>query len=357
MNIPYIISNLLIKILPPPIRKRLSVRHFKKFHLADEMWGGGKYSTNLSQALKANLTEQELADRSLVRKLSNDIISCYIFMGASPEEYFAFEFRYKNFQQRDEFLTNKTKSKILRAVTDPSKIWRLRDKYIAYTLLKEFYKRDVCMVSTQDDLKAYTDFIHRHNRYFVKPIDGMCGKGAKVLSGDHFSELFESGKWVVEEIVSQMPEMAVFNDSSINTVRLPTFLNHGVFTPLAPFLRTGRKGSVVDNTGQGGVFAALDAATGEIISDGYSEDNTAYPSHPDSGVRFRGFQVPHWDELLEIARKAHSMLSDQRYIAWDFALTASGWVLIEANSAGQFTWQYATKKGVKKEFISLMESD
>lgn len=348
------LKSLVFKILPPPITNTLKIKRFKQYGFYQEMWGGGIYADNVVKALSANLSKEELANKRLVNSITNDLVKCYLTYAATPEEYFAFEFRNKSHKEREKYLTNMNKDKILIDKIGWSKIMRLRDKQETYRLLHEFFMRDVCFVDSESDRNRYLEFVGKHKKYFVKPIDGMCGKGAAIIEGDKFDKLLSQGRWIAEELVEQTAEIAQFNSSSINTVRLPTFFKDGKFTILAPFFRTGRKGSIVDNGGAGGIFAALDSTTGKIISDGHSELNEIYIKHPDTEISFKGFVIPHWNDLLEKAHQAHAKLSDQRYIAWDFALTPQGWKLIEANSMGQFLWQYATKTGVREAFLKLM---
>ncbi len=319
-----------------------------------EMWGGGIYRDNLIHALRENLSEVELKNEKLVKDLTKDIVRSYLDLKATPEEYFVFGFRTKNRGQRSLYLTNMEKDLILMEKISQEKILRLRDKEALFKLLPDFFKRDLCVVKEKADCSAYVEFVSKHERYFIKPLDGMCGRGAEIKSGDCFDELLGKGRWIVEELVIQVKEFSQFNPDSVNTVRLPTFWKDGEFIPLAPFLRTGRKGSIVDNGAAGGVFCAIDELTGQVITCGFDENNHQYEAHPDSGIRFKGYMIPRWEELLETARRAHERLSDQKYSAWDCALTARGWTLIEANSMGQFLWQYATKQGIRDRFLELM---
>ena len=57
--------------------------------------------------------------------------------------------------------------------------------------------------------------------------------------------------------------------------------------------------------------------------------------------------------MLEV-RKIHSLIKDYPYVGWDFALTETGWVLIEGNW-GEFVCQQMTnKRGFKQEFINYL---
>lgn len=149
--------------------------------------------------------------------------------------------------------------------------------------------------------------------------------------------------------------MARWNSSSVNTIRLCSFRNNNDVSIAYPFIRVGRKGSIVDNGGQGGIFASIDIQTGVICTDGGDEIGNVYPLHPDSSVPFKGVQIPQWKELLDMCREVHASLpSEFYYVGFDFALTAKGWMLIEGNW-GQFVAQQTTlHRGLRKEFEDLM---
>ena len=88
---------------------------------------------------------------------------------------------------------------------------------------------------------------------------------------DLYNQLTEKGEWIAEELIKQHPDMAQWNPSSVNTLRVPTFRTSDGCRILQPFFRTGREGSVVDNAGQGGVFAVFDPDTGIVVTDGVDE--------------------------------------------------------------------------------------
>ena len=149
--------------------------------------------------------------------------------------------------------------------------------------------------------------------------------------------------------------MCKFNSSSVNSVRIPTFRTKDGIQIFGTFMRMGREGSVVDNAGAGGIFVRIDETTGQIISDGYTENGEVYVQHPDSKVNFKGFQIPKWDDLRSLAIQCHKDLFEHKYIGWDFALTDNGWVLLEGNW-GQFLCQQVSgKKPLKKQIISLIK--
>lgn len=163
---------------------------------------------------------------------------------------------------------------------------------------------------------------------------------------------------MVEELIQQHQEISSFNASSVNTVRFPSFKHGDKVVAARPCMRFGREGNIVDNAGQGGVFVSVDINTGEIISDGFDEHGHKYPSHPDSNKTFKGFVVPQWKELIEVARVLHlSLPEDQVYVAFDFALSDKGWVVVEGNWGDWILQQVSFEKGLRREFISLLNDE
>ena len=79
-----------------------------------------------------------------------------------------------------------------------------------------------------------------------------------------------------------------------------------------------------------------------------------YECHPDSGVKFEGWQIPRYDELVSTVKEMHlNVMPDHPYIGWDMALTDEGWVVIECNW-GQLLNQYVDHIGLKNEFMEYV---
>lgn len=217
-------------------------------------------------------------------------------------------------------------------------------------------------VSADSDYQSFEDMAIQLRHLILKPLDSSMGKGIKAISIDtkeqareEFDKLLNEGEaWIVEERIKQSESMAVWNESSVNTVRVLSFLRNGDFHVLTPFLRTGRKGSIVDNAGSGGIFANVDAQIGILSTEGIDECGIRYEKHPDSGLQFIGWQIPQYEELIATVRKMHTtIMPSHPYIGWDMALTAKEWVVIESNW-GQFVNQYADHIGLKNKFLEYV---
>ena len=84
------------------------------------------------------------------------------------------------------------------------------------------------------------------------------------------------------------------------------------------------------------------------------EHGNEYICHPDSQVTFKGWQIPRWNELMKLTYEVHCNMNKHVYVGWDFALTETGWGLIEGNW-GEFVCQQMTnKRGFKQEFINYL---
>lgn len=336
--------------------------HYSSFK--SDRWGGTTFDEEMERCI--NLYGKEHVKRNGLFRLfiKIEIIWCYYKYTSTPKEFFLFDFPNCSGKRRAQFLTTKHKDDVMRSKVGFGENWQLlKNKYKFYIKFKDFFKRDVLLVNEQLIPSEMSNFCKKHNSFIVKPLDGQSGKGITKLSVKNdvdINELLNELKnlyniCLLEEIIKQDESMSSLNASSVNSVRLPTFLNKEGFHVLKPFIRIGREGSVVDNTGAGGIFACIDEKTGILTTEGMCEtDGCLYKVHPDSKHQILGWQIPHWNDLLFLAEKIHRTIPSYPYVGWDFALTKTGWVLIEGNW-GQFTTEYLDKEGVKEKFDAMFD--
>lgn len=325
--------------------------------------GTGSYNKSLYKAIE-KFAPDRIGNKAELAKLKKDIKHSYYVCKANPNEYFLLGLADCDDEKRKSFVTDKYMYMTVgRLISRKRHDREIEDKYNFYQLAKPYFKREVIKVNGVGD---YDEFFHMASRVgdlIVKPLDSAMGEGifaASVDGEEDAKKVFESlmekgGAWAVEERIKQSSEMAVWNDSSVNTVRFHSFNNKMTgFHILKPFLRTGRKGSVVDNAGSGGILANVDVRTGHLSTKGIDEMGRQYDIHPDSGIKFEGWQIPRYDELVATVKEMHlTVMPDHPYIGWDMALTDEGWVVIECNW-GQFLNQYADHIGLKREFMEYL---
>lgn len=342
----------------------LRVRLFEKFMMDKPCGYGEIYRVTLNRAFETFLSEEERNDKKLLQTLTDDIVKCWLKYQALPYEYFLFNFRRRSDAGRWEFETDMDRIGTLRRITG-EKVFleEISDKYNFYLLSKSFFKRDAIKIDSTEQINSFVEFVKKLKKVFIKPLQGSQGKGAHIYNfvdedsaTTYCKELLKDGSsWMVEECIRQSATMGQWNETSVNTIRIPSFLRDGKFTVIWTRMRMGKKGAVVDNAGSGGIVVNVDPQTGVITSDGIDEFHNHFEKHPGCGLTFKGWQVPRWKELLKIVEELHrTVFSKHIYIAWDFALTDDGWVVIEGNWGQLLGQQTASQVGVRKQFHELI---
>lgn len=312
---------------------------------------------NLQQELDTFVDAGKRTDRRYIRGLMLDIYFSELYYQIAVEEYFWYQFEGKTDEERRTYIGEAEKNKLCDEIGDAKSRRTLADKYECYTYFKEFYGRDVIKVSSQEDRAVFEEFLSKHREFIVKPIDQSGGTGVYRIAVENmnasecFKKVIASAPCVVEQCVEQVHEMAQFHPQSVNTIRIGTFYNASGIKILFSIFRTGTGGAVADNSSMGGIFASVNIANGKIQSDGYTKDGKIYHTHPDTGCVFNGFQIPYWQDLLKAVFKSAQAFPQHNYICWDYALTNSGWVIIEANSRGEFTAYQVFLGGIRELFM------
>ena len=236
------------------------------------------------------------------------------------------------------------------------------DKADIYELLADLYRRDLICIRNKKNRKEYMDFIAKHPVYVEKPVNLSRGDGVRIIDTQiegfdkeaEFKRITSQDKTLIEEKIEQSDDMAEFNYSSVNTVRMAAFKTRkGIICPWA-VLRTGRKGSYVDNAGAGGVLAVIDTAKGIVKTCGYDEFGNTYENHPDSSKRFEGFELPEWENAVNLCIEASKRTPESiKYLSWDLAHTDDGWCIVEVNQSGEFLWQ--AERGCRNELREIIK--
>jgi hypothetical protein len=128
----------------------------------------------------------------------------------------------------------------------------------------------------------------------------------------------------------------------------------------SPYLQTVRMVTLVDAAGRAHLLCALwKVIVGDNVIDNYRNGTTgnlsanvaketgllgsawrpspegvgwaAVPRHPATGVDFEGFQLPCWQEAVDLVLRCARLFLPLRTIGWDVALTPQGPVIVEGN--------------------------
>lgn len=141
--------------------------------------------------------------------------------------------------------------------------------------------------------------------------------------------------FLVQPRLANHPALDDISNGALATVRVLTCRNEqGRAEATNAAFRMAIGNSVVDNFHQGGLATAVNLATGEI---GIASDIGVRPqvgwrdTHPVSGVRFAGRTLPHWQDVLDLAVRAHEAFPQRVVVGWDVAMLADGAMIIEGN--------------------------
>ena len=287
-------------------------------------------------------------------KIRKDMLHMYLSEATTMKEFLRFRFFKKTAAERKAYyLGAERKARFYHGA------WNVfpRDKFERFQLFSSFYRRDVVEIRFDEDGSedTYRSFCEKHDRFVAKPSKGTKGIGVRfvtVQEAPTAAALHDlvGGDCLLEEVIDQGDELAVFHPSSVNTLRIVSGASEqGEIIPLFAMLRTGRGKSIVDNVGSGGIISWVDLSSGVVLSDGLCE-NDWFEVHPDTGVRFKGTQIPDWDKVCGIVKEAHSTFRQQRLIGWDFAWTKNGWDVVEVNPSPSFqSIQVLMGRGIRPE--------
>lgn len=143
--------------------------------------------------------------------------------------------------------------------------------------------------------------------------------------------------FLFQETVKQHSKLNMLNPSSLNTIRIDTFIDkEGNIDIISAYIRMSINNKHVDNISSGGCQVGINLQTGILKKEGYSifrnVGTQVFTRHPLTNVVFEGFEIPYFAEVKELMVKVAGYMPGLRLVGWDVAISESGPVLIEGNS-------------------------
>ena len=80
--------------------------------------------------------------------------------------------------------------------------------------------------------------------------------------------------------------------------------------------------SITSNLSAGGLAAPIDEESGKLGAarqKDLSRVMTSYVEHPVTERKIKGFQLPYWEEAVELVKAVHNSLSEMPFVGWDVA--------------------------------------
>lgn len=270
-----------------------------------------------------------------------DMLWCSAKYGAGFSDYQIFEFYNIDGKTRKTYMTRMKNKRFLDAMNDQIKVKIFDDKSSFYHNFAKFLRRDFLELAkvSEEEVEA---FVTGKDILIAKPDDGECGEGIEKIHADQFESPKalaaylkdpKKGFGVVEELLVQHSEMSRLYPDSVNCLRLCTLVTKdGKGKCLYAVLKTGNNGKFVDNLENGGYACHVDMETGIVIGPGHTNKQDKVEAHPATGVKFRGFQIPHFKEAVAMVEEAALVIPEVRYIGWDVCILEDGPAIIEGNN-------------------------
>jgi len=257
--------------------------------------------------------------------------------GCTYTEYFIYRFyELSKDEQEQVFLVEDSKKLIYKYDVDREFAYILTDKGKTNEYFAEYLNRPWC-INTKVTLEEFKKTFEDVERIMYKPIAGNRGKGIQAfyISAENietvYTELKELSEGVVEAFVIQHPELRRLFPESVNTIRIVSISTSQKADIAYAALRIGNGKAVVDNFHSGGMTAAIALETGKIVTDAADMNGNVFAEHPVTGMKFKGFEVPYFNEAVELVKDAIGKNKIKGYLGWDIAISETGPVLIEVN--------------------------
>lgn len=94
----------------------------------------------------------------------------------------------------------------------------------------------------------------------------------------------------------------------------------------------------------GEIYCGINMETEVVETNGFTEFGDVFLTHPDTGMKFCGYQIERWKEVLSLGEILSAVIPDVRYVGWDLVLTDNGWIVLEGNENGEFLGQLVYQK-------------
>ncbi|MEW2921054.1 sugar-transfer associated ATP-grasp domain-containing protein [Muricauda sp. ANG21] len=234
----------------------------------------------------------------------------------------------------------------------------LLDKNLSYILFKEFLqpKRVLQNIngfyyvdeSIVNEVEAIELCHNSKKRLVIKPtIDSGQGKrvetftvneNGKSLDKQNIAALFRSYKkdFIVQEFVDQSLTMKKLNPTTLNTLRIMTYLREDGVHILSAVSRIGKPESKTDNFTTGGIICGIDE-NGCLKKIAYSKTGEKF-SKTYSGITVEGYKIPNYNLALDMVRAMHKRVPYFKIISWDIGINTNDEpLLVEYNTHYQST--------------------
>lgn len=311
-----------------------------------------------------------------------ELVAWVISYRGGVNTYLDFELFLKGKRSSD-YLMPREYKKIEKELNSPDYFPLLEDKYFFYKILegsalngpKNLYLIDYSGIYKLDsneyvgeeaflrhDFEGFCKVINGYGGkmiYLVEVSDGILKLNKKDISVPDFQSILGKRKFLIQERIVQHQAMNALNPSCVNTLRILTIRTGQTIHFYQVYLRIGINNSFVDNQIKGNLSIGVDSETGRLQEYALDMFNPPYPNriekHPQSNTVFKDFQIPFYEECIEMTKSLHKLYQQFFMIGWDIGITPDGPIVIEGNNiTGLFPFELLYG-GQKSSFMELAE--
>lgn len=140
--------------------------------------------------------------------------------------------------------------------------------------------------------------------------------------------------FIIQKVVNQNKKLKQLNASSLNTIRIISYLKTNSVNVISAVLRIGKSGMFTDNNSSGGIVCGI-TDKGVLRPHGYYGTGKRV-NKTESGINLKGSIIPKYNELVAMAKALHKKVPYFKIISWDIAIDVDdNPVLIEYNTYKQ----------------------
>ncbi|WP_029149991.1 sugar-transfer associated ATP-grasp domain-containing protein [Microbacterium indicum] len=252
------------------------------------------------------------------------------------QDYVDYDFAILSKAERATFMTHPVSMQLAQRYSQPAGRAIFEDKVAFNRRFAPMIERD-WLVVTADNVDEVRAFAEKHGtviakvpvshmglgvrRYHAADVDDWAAFHAKLVAGDEM---------LLEEVIRQHDDIAAYCPGTVNTTRIVAFFD-GSETHIVAVAQKFGRGEVSDQMSYGGFYTMLDPETGHAMSAGYDSHGHVHEKHPDSGLVIADFQLPRFDEAVDLIRRAAREVPEVQYAGWDVVVTNDGVDLVEGN--------------------------
>ena len=136
----------------------------------------------------------------------------------------------------------------------------------------------------------------------------------------HLRDLLSSYKkdFIIQKAISQHSKLNALNSSSLNTLRIITYLREKEVHVISSIIRIGKKGKFTDNSSLGGMVCGI-KNDGSLREYGYLTSGSR-KQITETNIKLKGYLVPSFDKALDLVKEMHVKIPYFKIVSWDIGI-------------------------------------